>query len=437
MNSTDRPTTTRRFRLAAKVLILGLPPAMLATAAVSAGSLSGIGPTLRWWLGVVLLGTSLTSAAVLALQQLGRIKAPGCGEGGGCAQSTGGRWGKLFGWPVSFLGTAWFAALLTLHVSAGAQPVPGLLLAAVSAGVAGSLFFLGVIVVYRYFCPYCLMVHSANLTVCLLLATVDRWSWFTARTLTGSLLAATVFVATTALLAWTRVRTREVSAEKRERSFQRSLRRIRKHLLRSRKHHFREPVAGRWWRGPQNAAIRLVVYSDYQCPDCRRAESQLDRSLSGRCDVAVTYKHFPLSRQCNRKVKSPSDHRHACRAARAAEAAGVVGGSKAFLQIHSWLFHRKAEFTAEELTAALTRVGITDEEAFFRTMDGAEVADRIRQDTEEGIRLGVVGTPTFFVEGVRLEGATAERAIPRLLEALGRGPGRFAPDGTTENASGR
>jgi predicted DsbA family dithiol-disulfide isomerase/uncharacterized membrane protein len=433
MNSTDRTPRKRFLATTAKVFLLGLPPAALAAVAIRAGSLAAIGPQWRWWMVLLLLGMALVSASVLALQQLGRIKAPGCGEGGGCAQLTGSRWGKVFGWPVSFLGAAWFPALVAFHV-ASPPPTPGLLLAAVSAGAVGSLLFLGIIVVYRYFCPYCLMVHSANLTAWLLVVS-GPWGGIGRASVVDSVLAAAIFAATTAVLAWARSRTREASAMRRERAFQRSLRRIRKHVHRARKQHLRAQISGRWWRGPQNAAIRLEIYSDYQCPDCRRAENQLERSLAGRCDISVTYKHFPLSRQCNRRLKSPNDHRHACRAARAAEAAGLVGGSKAFLQLHSWLFHQKAEFTDQELAAVLPRIGCTDPAVFFAALDGPEVAERIRQDAEEGIRRGVVGTPAVFVEGVRLEGTTAERAIPRLLDAIGRPPVR--PVSSDANANGR
>jgi protein-disulfide isomerase len=161
-----------------------------------------------------------------------------------------------------------------------------------------------------------------------------------------------------------------------------------------------------------------VIYADYQCSDCRQAEDQLNMALPGRCELAVTYKHFPLSHACNRRVQSTADHRHACRAALAAEAAGLLGGPPGFLRLHAWLFQCGANFTEAELAAALPSLGFADTDTFFRTMYGAQAAQHLREDIEEGISLGLAGTPAVFVEGVRLEGVTAERALSRLLESL-------------------
>jgi predicted DsbA family dithiol-disulfide isomerase len=333
---------------------------------------------------------------------------------------------------VSFLGTAWFASLVAFHVAAWSPLVPGLLLAAVSAGAIGSLFFLGIIVRYRHLCPYCLMVHSANLAAWLLLATAPAYTWPTARTAIGAASGAAVFAAVTAILAWTRTRTKQSSARQREQRFRQSLRRIHQHLHHAPERHLRQPVGGRWWCGPTTAEIRLVVYLDYQCPDCRLAERQLEQALSGRCNVAVTYRHFPLSRQCNPRVHPSNDHRYACRAARAAEAAGLLGGNQGFLRLHAWLFHETVEFSDAELAESLPRLGFADIAAFFATMNGPDVAKNVQQDIEEATRLAVVGTPAVFVEGIRLEGATADQALPRLLNSL-----LDEREPRTRNANGR
>lgn len=405
-----------------KLLVIMLPSGGLLAATTAAGSLGAVGSFGRWWLILALLSMSLIFSAVLSLEQLGRWKLPGCGAGGGCATLTAGPWGKIRGWPVSFLGAACFAALWAYQLAVGwRHPVPGLLVLAVSAGAVASLYFLGVMVAFRHFCPYCFIVHSGNLAAWILLASAPDWSWLTRRGIVGACIAAAVFVVTTILLASAQVVTKEVSTARHEGRFQQSVRRIRRHLHRSKRHPVLDPVAGRWWRGPQNAAIRLVVFSDYQCPDCRKTELQLHDALAGRCDAAVSYKHFPLSSECNPPVKSPGDHRHACRAARAAEAAGMLGGSEGFLRVHAWLFKRKAEFNDEQLAAMLPAMGFSDVDGFLNVMNGSEAAKRVKRDIAEGIALGVSGTPAVFVNGVRLEGATADRAISRLLEAVGRG----------------
>ena len=405
-----------------KLLITILPAGGLLAATEAAGFRGAIGAFDRWWLVLTLLGVSLIFSAVLSLEQLGRWKLPGCGARGGCAELTGGRWGKIHGWPVSFLGAACFAALWAYQLAVGpGHAVPGLLMLAVSAAALGSLYFLGVMAATRHFCPYCSIVQVSNLGAWVLVVSAPDWSWLGRRGIVGACIAGGVFAITTILLGSAQAVTKEVSAARHERQFQRSLRRIRRHLHRSKRAPVLDPVVGRWWRGPQNAAIRLVIFSDYQCPDCRKTELQLHGALAGRCDVAVSYKHFPLARECNPRVKSPGDHRHACRAARAAEAAGMLGGSEGFLRLHAWLFKRKAEFTDEQLAAVLPGMGFSDVDGFLKVMDGPDAAERVKRDVAEGTALGVSATPAVFVNGVRLEGATADRAILRLLEAVGRG----------------
>lgn len=399
-----------------------LPPALALAAAVAAAWLAPLSAFDRWWLVLTLWGASLAAALVLSLRQLGRLRLPGCGAGGGCDELTGGRWGKIGGWPVSFLGTAFFAALWAFALSAGwREPLPGLLLLAVAAGGAGSLFFIGVMAAWGHVCPYCIAVHTGNLAACGLLSATGAWQFLGGHGVVGAVVGLGVFAATALLLGSAQTVAREASAARREREFQRSLRRIRRHLHRSKRHPGLDPVVGRWWRGPLNAPVRLVVFSDYQCPDCRRAELQLRDALAGRCDVSVGYKHFPLSRECNPRVRSPGDHRHACRAARIAETAGRLGQTDGFLRMHAWLFRRKAEFTDEELAEALPGLGFTDVATFFRVSNDPAIAEQVKRDVEEGQSLRLAGTPALFVNGVPLQGATADRAVLRLVEAVGQG----------------
>jgi len=419
MDATVRATGRSLASLATRSLLLLLPPLGLGWAAAAAGSLATIGPQQRWWTALLLWIVAGSASTALALQHLGRIRVPGCAEGGACAQLTNGQWGKIFGWPVSFFGTAWFAALGVFQAATWNQPLAGLFALGLTIAALGSLFFLGLIVVTRHACPYCLMVHSANLTAWLLFVTVpERVWWPSNRQVGAAVAAAATFCGVSVLLAATRKRIKRISAQRRERLFQQSLRRIHRHLYHSHEHQQRAPVSGRWWRGLPTAPVRLVIFADYQCSDCRQAESQLDAALPGRCYLAVTYKHFPLSHACNRRVQSGADHRHACRAALAAETAGLLGGPPGFLRFHTWLFQHGAAFTDAELAGALPGLGFADPAVFFQAMDGPQAAEHLRQDIEEAIGLGVAGTPAVFVEGVRLEGATAERAISRLVESL-------------------
>ena len=110
------------------------------------------------------------------------------------------------------------------------------------------------------------------------------------------------------------------------------------------------------YQGPFEASIRIVFFSDYQCPDCRRVEAEIRALVSERDDISLSAKHFPLCTDCNRHItKSP--HPNACWAARAAEAAGILRGNEGFWQMHYWLFDRSGSFTGAELQAGLSEIG--------------------------------------------------------------------------------
>ena len=121
-------------------------------------------PLGRWLLGMIFIIASLAAAAMLVLQHLGSIELPGCGPQSGCELLAASRWGNVLGWPVSFLGTAWFAALLAAWMWTGpAEAISRWWKWGVRASMAGSVFFLTIMLLERHLCPYCLIVHSGNL----------------------------------------------------------------------------------------------------------------------------------------------------------------------------------------------------------------------------------------------------------------------------------
>src|SRR5690606_27324872 len=101
---------------------------------------------------------------------------------------------------------------------------------------------------------------------------------------------------------------------------------------------------GRYRHGPEVVPVRIVVFTDYQCPDCDQLDQTLEGLIQGRPDVAVSVKHFPFSKACNPNVPREM-HPNACWAARAAEAAGVLRGRDGFWAMHRWLFSRRGSFT--------------------------------------------------------------------------------------------
>src|SRR4029077_11544325 len=105
-------------------------------------------------------------------------------------------------------------------------------------------------------------------------------------------------------------------------------------------------------RGSERAPIRLVLFDDYECKDCHETELQLAEALQGRSDISVSPKNYPLCKDCNRTIKSAHFHDHACRAAEAAEAAGILGGNEAFWKMRDWLVARSALFSDDDLLKA-------------------------------------------------------------------------------------
>lgn len=86
--------------------------------------------------------------------------------------------------------------------------------------------------------------------------------------------------------------------------------------------------------------------------------------------------------------------------------------------MHGWLFEQQAEFTDDELTAALAEMNVPDVEEFLSVMQGKEVLERIEADVIEADRVGISGTPMIFVNGVQLVGWEAEQGIERAVAAI-------------------
>jgi protein-disulfide isomerase len=151
-------------------------------------------------------------------------------------------------------------------------------------------------------------------------------------------------------------------------------------------------------QGPATAAVTLVEYGDYECPYCKAAVpivGDLQRLLGDQ--LRFVFRHFPLT-----KV-----HPHAQRAAEAAEAAGVQGK---FYEMHLSLFEHQDALETEDLSAYAADLDL-DAAGFRRELDAHAHASRVRDDVEGGVRSGVTGTPTFYLDGVRYDGLVSVRGF--------------------------
>ncbi len=149
------------------------------------------------------------------------------------------------------------------------------------------------------------------------------------------------------------------------------------------------------FKGSENSPVTLVEFADFQCPYCATAYPILEEVLKeydGK--VRFNYKHFPLI----------SIHRNAVPAATAAEAAGLQGK---FWEMYSLLYSRQQDWSNEPSAGKKFEEYASeldlDVEKFKSDMTSDALAKKIDDQRNEGISLGVNSTPTFFLNGKRIE----------------------------------
>jgi protein-disulfide isomerase len=151
-------------------------------------------------------------------------------------------------------------------------------------------------------------------------------------------------------------------------------------------------------RGPATASVTLVEYGDYECPYCRAAVAIVDELQRIVPDeLRFVFRHFPLE----------SVHPHANRAAEAAEAAASQGR---FFEMHAALFEHQAALEDEDLLQYAAELDL-DMTRFRADLDRGTHAERVREQFREGVRSGVRGTPTFYLDDVRYDGVIGVRQI--------------------------
>lgn len=152
--------------------------------------------------------------------------------------------------------------------------------------------------------------------------------------------------------------------------------------------------AGDHVRGSLQAPL-VIEYADFECPFC----ALLHERLAG-IELRVVFRHFPVR----------SSHPRAWPAACAAEAAGRQG---AFWEMHDALFADPARLEDPHLWKRAQALGL-DLDRFEADRRDAALAARIRRDFDGAVRVGVVTTPTVFVEGVAYAGAPTPGLLARL-----------------------
>jgi protein-disulfide isomerase len=156
--------------------------------------------------------------------------------------------------------------------------------------------------------------------------------------------------------------------------------------------------------GPADAPLTLVEYGDYQCPYCGAAYpvvKRLQKALGKR--LRFVFRNFPLTQA----------HPYALVAAEAAEAAALQGK---FWEMHDLLFEQQIFLKPDIIPLWAERIGLNLEK-FGNDIKQGVVEKRIKEDRQSGIRSGVNGTPTFFINGTRYDGSPDYDSLLAALES--------------------
>ena len=161
------------------------------------------------------------------------------------------------------------------------------------------------------------------------------------------------------------------------------------------------------FQGPPNAKITIVEFSDYQCPACVVAHPTIKKILAANKNkIRFVYRHFPLPQ-----------HEFAKRAAEAAEAAGAQGK---FWEMHDMLFENQNSLKEEDLIKYAKAINL-DLDTFKKDLDSHKFESYIQEDLTSGNNLGINSTPTFYLNGEKLQDFPSvenlQQRINRILQS--------------------
>ncbi len=148
-------------------------------------------------------------------------------------------------------------------------------------------------------------------------------------------------------------------------------------------------------QGNENASVTVVEFGDYQCPHCGAAYPIIKEIQEAFGDqVSFVFRNFPLS----------ESHQYATIAAQAAEAAAIQGK---FWEMHDAIYEQQNNLDEDFLIKLSKELGL-DTDQFKQDLATDTVKEKVEDDFESGIRSGVNGTPTFFVNGERFDGGATD-----------------------------
>lgn len=158
-------------------------------------------------------------------------------------------------------------------------------------------------------------------------------------------------------------------------------------------------------QGNPEAEIELVEYGDYECPHCAAAHPEIKKLQQQMGDrMKFVFRNFPLMNM----------HKHALKAAIASEVAGELGH---FWEMHDRLLENQRHLNDPDLVQYAKEIGL-DAEKFEANFSKPQYKEKVEEDLESGLRSGVNGTPSFFVNGQKYEGGYSAEALFEYLDKL-------------------
>ena len=156
-------------------------------------------------------------------------------------------------------------------------------------------------------------------------------------------------------------------------------------------------------RGPKDAKVTIVEFSDFECPYCGSAHDTVEQVMNSYAGkVRLVYRQFPLS-----------FHPHA---AKAAEASLCAADQGKFWEYHDVLFKNQKKLEPTELKAHASEVGL-DGQKFGQCLDSGDKKKAVDADQQAGLAAGVGGTPAFFINGIFLNGAQPIDEFKKVIDA--------------------
>ncbi len=147
-------------------------------------------------------------------------------------------------------------------------------------------------------------------------------------------------------------------------------------------------TAGAACRGPADAKVKIVEFSDFECPHCAAARPLLEQLVAQHRDVQLCFMHFPLPMHTN--------------ASSAAQATSFAQRHGKFWELHDKIFENQQRLSPALIKQLVQEVGL-DPKALVRAVEADELSPIVDKQKAEGVRLGIQGTPSIYMNGRKLE----------------------------------